>query len=67
MINVDRPMVTDLFIPRSDSSGSPLKTGVFSKKDIEYILNNYVTKEEFYAEVARLEALIAGLSGNDDQ
>lgn len=58
MINVDRPMVTDLFIPRNSGTDCCLKNGVFGKKDIEDILNNYVTKEEFASEIARLEQII---------
>lgn len=58
MINVEKPGVVDLFIPRSDSSGSSIKKGTFGRKDIETILAGYVTKEEFYAEIARLEQMI---------
>ena len=62
MIAIDKPMVTDLFIQRSDSSGSSIPRGTFGRKDIETILENYVTKEEFEMEIARLEALIENLN-----
>ena len=55
MINVEKPMVTDLYIPRSDGSGGGKPSG---KKDIETILEGYVKREDFEREIARLEALI---------
>jgi hypothetical protein len=61
MIVVDKPGVTDLYIPKNDSCGCGLKKGVFGRKDIETILAGYVTKEEFAAEIARLEQMIEEL------
>lgn len=61
MISVEKPGVVDLYIPKSDSCGCGLKKGVFGKKDIETILSGYVTKEEFVAEIARLEQMIEEL------
>ena len=63
MIVVDKPGVTDLYIPRSDSNGGGLKNGTFGRKDIEAILAGYVTKEEFAAEIARLQKEIDDLKG----
>lgn len=61
MIVVDKPGVTDLYIPKNDSCGCGMKKGVFGRKDIETILAGYVTKEEFAAEIARLEQMIEEL------
>ena len=61
MISVEKPGVVDLYIPRSDGSGGGFKKGTFGRKDIETILEGYVTKEEFHREIARLEALIENL------
>lgn len=63
MIVVDKPGITDLYIPRSDSNGGGLKKGAFGRKDIETILAGYVTKEEFVAEIARLQKEIDDLKG----
>ena len=54
-------MITDLYIPRSGNSEACVKKGCFSKKDIMDILAGYVTKEEFAAEIARLEQMIEEL------
>ena len=61
MIVLERPMITDLYIPRSGNSEACVKKGCFSKKDIMDILAGYVTKEEFAAEIARLEQMIEEL------
>lgn len=62
MIVLDKPEITDLFIPRSGGSDCCIKKGVFGRKDIETILAGYVTKEEFAAEIARLEQMIENLN-----
>ena len=63
MIVLDKPEITDLYIPRSDSNGGGLQKGTFGRKDIETILAGYVTKEEFAAEIARLQKEIDDLKG----
>lgn len=63
MIVVDKPGVTDLWLPRSDSNGGGLKKGTFGRKDIEAILAGYVTKEEFNTVVSRLQKEIDDLKG----
>lgn len=61
MIVVDKPGVTDLYIPKPKNCGCGLKKGVFGRKDIDAILADYVTKEEFNREIARLEQMIEDL------
>lgn len=61
MIVVDKPGVTDLYIPKNKSCNCGLKKGVFGRKDIETILAGYVTREEFVTEIARLEQMIEEL------
>lgn len=61
MIVVDKPAVTDLWLPRSDSNGGGLKKGTFGRKDIEAILADYVTKEQFNSVIAALQKEIDDL------
>ncbi len=61
MIVLDEAKITDLYIPKNKSCNCGLKKGVFGRKDIETILAGYVTKEEFAAEIARLEQMIEEL------
>ena len=63
MVVVDKPGVTDLYIPRSSGSDCCIKKGVFGRKDIETILADYVKQEVFAAEIARLQKEIDDLKG----
>jgi hypothetical protein len=48
MIVLERPSITDLYIPRSGNSEACVKKGCFSKKDIMDILSNYITVDSAY-------------------
>lgn len=63
MIVLDRPQITDLFIPRTGCADAAIKKGCFNRKDIMTLLAGYVTKEEFAAEIARLQKEIDDLKG----
>jgi hypothetical protein len=45
MIVLDRPQITDLFIPRTGCADAAIKKGCFNRKDIMTILSNYITVE----------------------
>ena len=45
MIILDKPQITDLFIPRSGGSDAAIKKGCFNRKDIMTLLSNYITVE----------------------
>lgn len=46
MIVLDRPQITDLFIPRSGGSDGAIKKGCFNRKDIMTLLSNYVSVDD---------------------
>lgn len=48
MIVLDKPQITDLYIPRGGNSEACVKKGCFSKKDIMDILSNYITVDSAY-------------------
>lgn len=45
MIVLDKPQITDLFIPRTGCADAAIKKGCFNRKDIMTLLSNYITVE----------------------